>query len=63
MLPQIGIPELLVLALIFLLPVVIVLVGIRWLLPPLARRSMKWWQKTQMEVQQELQEEEAPKEQ
>lgn len=59
MLPHIGVPELLILAVSLLLPVVVVLVGIRWLLPRLAKGWLRWWQKTQMEVKRELEEEEA----
>lgn len=58
MLPQIGMPELFVLGVVCLLPLVIVFVGARWLLPRLAKGSLKWWQKTQMEVKRELEEEE-----
>jgi hypothetical protein len=59
MLLQIGMPELVILFLVIFIPLVILATGIAWVLPRLVRRSMKWWQKTQMEVQRELEEEEA----
>lgn len=55
--PHIGIVELAILFLVIFIPLVILVVGIVWVLPRLARRSVKWWQRTQMEVQRELEEE------